>query len=188
MLTSMNSLRSLSSENPLLSFRRRNTRMHLAKVFNTLKSATSKNLEDATYASFLHHQILLVEISIGMLAGVILGVSYFHSLIEFKANHSKEFELSLLAIISVTNIFLLLVTPFRYRLKVNFLKTRGVLTSFDDVYSAGYLRSIVMELFILFPHPNPFLINCSFNVSNSNFEGTFSYTCLLYTSPSPRDS
>ena len=137
--------------------------------------AEQNSTQDVRVTNEYYNRIMVVEYIALFFSSTGIGLSIIMNEIKLLETLSTDNENIFLCYITACSFSLVLTLYYRYDLHLKWYVTRGLLTEYDNLFSTGWWKMMVIEQFIALLAPYPFLQNIRYVEYNPNYFVTISY-------------
>eukprot|EP01017_Pseudomicrothorax_dubius_P048779 TRINITY_DN8950_c0_g1_i4.p1 TRINITY_DN8950_c0_g1~~TRINITY_DN8950_c0_g1_i4.p1 ORF type:complete len:474 (+),score=51.89 TRINITY_DN8950_c0_g1_i4:80-1501(+) len=124
------------------------------------------NIEDGRISYAYFSKWKMIEVAALVFTALTLGVSVLEYEIEFN-NVNDSLQYKMLWIISICTLILVAITVMRYRALLEYQKSRNLIDHREGLYSTGLYKTMMKEILLTIPHPNPFLMGITFKMKTA---------------------
>eukprot|EP01017_Pseudomicrothorax_dubius_P034560 TRINITY_DN4758_c0_g1_i6.p1 TRINITY_DN4758_c0_g1~~TRINITY_DN4758_c0_g1_i6.p1 ORF type:complete len:400 (+),score=64.40 TRINITY_DN4758_c0_g1_i6:224-1423(+) len=130
------------------------------------------NLENGRISNIYFQKWKMIESACFVFSVLTLGLSILEYEIEF-LDANDTIQKALLWLVFICTGVLVAITVLRYRALLEYQKSRNLINKSETIFSSGLHKSMIIEMILTLPHPSPFFIGLTFDM-------TASYTTDVY--------
>lgn len=133
------------------------------------KQLEEKSNQDVRISNIYYHKVRLTDFLIALLLAYGLALSIIANEIKLR-DSTQLYTETLLYYNFLATLLLCLTLYIRYKLKLEWHKSRFLEFQFENLYTVGWHKSLAIELLIACMTPYPWLINVKYTEYNKAFD------------------